>query len=298
MRTLRLFSGVILTLIMMFAAGCVFRGLGSANENFERIVELSETAAPDSKFSAQTSNGSITVTGNEEQRCRVTATISARSVTVEEARLLAEQTEIRLDRTSDGLQAVIVRPEMKHNESVSVSYDVSLPQKTALDLKTSNGKITITCIAQDIRTTTSNGKIEMTNCSAESLQAHTSNGSIDIRQTPARSLDLHTSNGAIKCEDITGNMTASTSNGSVNIRYAPDAPNPADIRITTSNGGIDLTTPKNYSAKVKAATSNGSIRTGLPITVQGEIGKTLNGVIGEGEGQLYLRTSNSSISIN
>ena len=38
-----------------------------------------------------------------------------------------------------------------------------------------------------------------------------------------------------------------------------------DIRITTSNGGIDLVPPKNYSAKIDASTSNGSIHTALPL---------------------------------
>lgn len=298
MKTLKLLSVIILTFITVSAGGCAFRGFDGAREKYERTVNLSETLTPDSKFAAQTANGHITVTGTEDETCQVTAALTAYAATVEEARLLAEQTEIKLERTADGLRAVIVRPELKTNESVCVSYDVRLPQKTALNLQTSNGKITITQTQKDIDAGTSNGRIEITNCSTAALRAHTSNGSIDIRQTPARSLDLHTSNGSIKCEAITGSLTASTSNGSVNIRYAPDAPNPANIRITTSNGGIDLTPPANYSAKVDAKTSNGKISSGIPITVQGEIGKTLNGVIGTGEGQLYLQTSNSSIRIN
>ena len=37
--------------------------------------------------------------------------------------------------------------------------------------------------------------------------------------------------------------------------------------------------------------------TELPITIQGKVGKSLNGVIGGGEGRIYLRTNDGSITI-
>lgn len=297
MKYLRQVTAVTLILIVL-SGGCSYNGFGHSREQFERTVELSEPLASDSAFTAATSNGSITVTGTDEAQCRLTAIITGGAATLEEARLLAEQTEIRLDRTPEGLTAVIVRPDLKRNQYVSVRYEIQLPPKTALNLKTSNGKIGVSGITHDIHTATSNGKIEIIDSAATTLSAHTSNGGITVRQTPTQSMELHTSNGAIEAESVTGSLTASTSNGSINIRYAPDAATPADIRITTSNGGIDLTPPQNYSAKVDAATSNGKIRSSIPILVQGEMGKTLNGVIGSGQGHLYLRTSNSSISIH
>ena len=297
MKVFMRFSTIILILITISVNGCGLNGYLGAHEKFERTVELSETLSSGLKVASETSNGSITVTGTENEICHIVATITARSFSVEEAQVLAEQTQIRLDRKPEGLQTVIVRPEMKQNESVSVSFEIKVPRQTALELKTSNGKIQISQIDQAIGATTSNGKIEITSVAGD-IAAHTSNGGISIRQATAELLDLHTSNGSIKCEDIYGNMTASTSNGSVNIQYAIDANSATHIRITTSNGGIDLVTPENYSATVDAATSNGKIHAGIPITVQGKIGKQLNGVIGSGEGQLYLRTSNSSITIH
>ena len=297
MKVFMRFLTIFLILITIFINGCGFYGYLGAHEKFERAVELSETLSSGLNLNSQTSNGSIVVTGTENERCHIVASISARSFSVEEAQLLAEQTEIRLERKPEGLKTVIIRPEMKRNESVSVSFEIEVPRQTALELKTSNGKIQISQIDQAIGATTSNGKIEITSVAGD-IAAHTSNGSITIRQATSESLGLHTSNGSIKCEDIYGNMDASTSNGSVNIQYAPDANPATNIHITTSNGGIDLVTPENYSAKVDAATSNGKIHAGIPITVQGEIGKRLNGVIGNGEGKLNLRTSNSSIHIN
>lgn len=283
--------------ITALTGGCIYRGFIGAQEQFERTVQLSEPLTPGSELAAQTSNGAITVTGTDTQACSLTATIRAHAKTEERARQLAEQTQIRLEQTDRGRRAVIDRPETDRREWVNVSYDIQLPHRTVLHLQTSNGRINLSAIEEAVTAQTSNGAIDITAVTG-TVSARTSNGSVTIRQARAPSLELHTSNGAIKCEDITGPVKASTSNGSVNIRYAPDADPATDIRITTSNGGIHLTTPENYSARVDAATSNGKIRSTVPITVQGDMGKTVNGVIRDGKGNLYLRTSNSSITID
>jgi hypothetical protein len=51
------------------------------------------------------------------------------------------------------------------------------------------------------------------------------------------------------------------------------------------------------SATIEAGTSDGSIRTELPITIRGKVGKSLTGTVGDGEGSIYLRTSDGSITI-
>ena len=298
MRFLRPLSMFLAIILVVSLAGCVLDWAGDgANEKYERIVELSEKLDTGSTLSANTSNGAIVAAGTDTQICQVTATITARSFTVEEAKLLAEQTDIRLERTPDGLQTVIDRPKKKKRESISVRYDIQAPRQTALHLQTSNGKITASSFEKDINTKTSNGAITI-NSITGSIAAHTSNGKITIQQAAARSLDLHSSNGKIVCREISGNTTASTSNGAVDIEYTPDASPATDIHITTSNGSIKIVTPKNYSAKVDAATSNSKIHLGIPVTVQGELGKSIKGTIGDGQANLYLRTSNGSINID
>lgn len=289
------FPLLILVLIVTSGNGCVFT-INGASEEFVRKVELSESFSPGSKLSAETSNGAIIVTGTGDEQCRIVAAIIAKSFSLEQAQTLAEQTQIRLESTPQGLRTVIDRPDTKSGESVNVSYDIQVPRRTILDLRTSNGTITTVQIEQAIRASTSNGKIDITSASGN-VTARTSNGAITIRNAALESLDLQTSNGSIKCENIAGSLNASTSNGSVNIQYAPDANTPADIRITTSNGGIDLVTPQNYSAKIDAATTNGKIHASLPVEGQQDAKRT-KGTIRQGDGQLYLRTTNSSIHIN
>ncbi|MHC4929083.1 MAG: DUF4097 family beta strand repeat-containing protein [Planctomycetota bacterium] len=309
MKVLRIFSLLLSCLCVVSIVGCVIN-LGSYNAKFDRVVELSEVLGADSKLSAQTSNGSINVTGTEMELCTITATINARSFTVEEAQLLAEQTDVRLEQTPEGLQTVIDRPKKKNRESISVQFEISVPRKTTLELRTSNGEIRVSSIEKAIDTQTSNGKIEITDVTGTvtahtsngrvtgTVTAHTSNGRVTVTQANAERFDLQTSNGAITCEAITGDMKASTSNGAIDVKYASDAAPATNIHLSTSNGGISVTTPKDYSAQVDASTSNSKIHTNIPITLKGQLGKKVKGTIGKGEGRLYLKTSNGSININ
>ncbi len=291
-------SSLLVSLLLLVSlTGCTINlGGCGANEKYERVVELSEAIEPDSKLSAQTWNGAILVTGSDEEGCDVIATITARSFTQEEAQQLAEQTQVRLEQTEDGLKTVIDRPNKKNRESISVKLEIRVPHATALSLGTSNGKIEIISTKQAIDAKTSNGKITITDATG-AINAHTSNGRIEIKQADAERFDLHTSNGKIYCEAITGDIKASTSNGAIDVVYQADANPATNIDLTTSNGSISVTTPENYSAQVNASTSNSKIHTSLPIMVQGEFGKKINGTIGEGEGQLTLRTSNGAIHI-
>ncbi len=229
--------------------------------------------------------------------CEVTATITARSATVEEAQSLAEKTKVTLERTPEGLKAVIDRPQKKNRESISVRLDVKVPAQTALSLRTSNGRVTVASMKKGLDAKTSNGRVEITQTKGN-VTANTSNGRIDIRQADAETLNLQTSNGKIVCEAITGDIQASTSNGSISVKYGPAADAETNIHLSTSNGSITVNTPDNYSARVEASTSNSKIHSNIPISVQGPLGKNIKGTIGDGAGQLTLKTSNGSITIN
>lgn len=114
----------------------------------------------------------------------------------------------------------------------------------------------------------------------------------------AESITAHTSDGAIQCRSIAAaRADCHTSDGSIHLDYAPDAPNALDLTATTSSGRITLTTPPGLSATIDASTGDGSIHTSLPITLQGKVGKSLTGTIGDGQGKIRLRTHDGSITI-
>jgi len=273
----KILLGFLLCLLIFTGSCCINLGCWP-RVKYERQVQLSAPLQPGSTFAVKTHNGSITIEGADVADCNLTATITARAFTEEDAKKLAEEVKIKLEPLGDKLTTKIEKPSNMINRSVSVSFHVILPNETNLELTTHNGAVKIANITGDINGTTHNGKV-----SAEKICGTTK---------------LKTHNGSIVCEEITGETQLRTHNGSVKLHYRETAPAACNISAITHNGGIDFTAPLNFSAEVDVSTHNGSIKTDLPITVVGKVSKSkLTGTIGTGEGKLHLETHNGSIKI-
>jgi DUF4097 and DUF4098 domain-containing protein YvlB len=246
---------------------------------YERTVQLSAPLSPGSNFEAKTHNGSITINGTDTANCNLTATIVARAMTEEKARILAEEeVKVTLEPSGNGLVVKIDKPKYMRNCSVSVNLDVTIPNQANLELNTHNGSVRITDINGQIDATTHNGKI--------------------IAEEVSDTIELLTHNGAVTCQDVSGDTKLRSHNGKIKAYYSQSAPSVCNVSMITHNGGIELIAPADFSAAVEASTHNGSIDTNLAITVIGKVSKNrLKGTIGKGEGKLYLETHNGSIDI-
>lgn len=266
--------------LQMFMAGCCCINIGSCslNAKYERTIHLSAPMASGSNLAAQTHNGAITINGAQVSECNVTAKIEARAIDDEDAQKVAEETKVTLKPDGNGLIIKIARPSNMRNRSVSVSLDITTPNQTSLELVTHNGGVKITDIEGRITATTHNGGITSENTTGTTR--------------------LKTHNGPVACRDMSGDAQLNSHNGSVKAYYSEAAPSVCDISMTTHNGGIELVTPPDFSAKIDASTNNGSIDTNIAITVIGKVSKSrLTGTIGTGKGKLHLETHNGSIKI-
>lgn len=261
-----------ISLYVLAAGGCI------PTAEYERVVRMSEPVGSAKVFEAETHNGSITVEGAAVNMCDLTATITARADTEENAKKVTDKVRVWLDTSGPKIAARIEKPDLVGWQYVGVAFDVKIANHINLDLVTHNGAVEIADIT---------GTVEAT----------THNGAVTTREvTGNHSLTTH--NGRISCRQILGDIELETHNGSVDVVYTNNAPTPGKVDIVTHNGGIDFTSPPNLSAKVDVSTHNGSIHTSLPITVVGEVSKReLRGTIGSGEGRLHLETHNGSIRI-
>lgn len=241
-------------------AGCCCSGIFDVfKAKYERTVQVSAPIVPGQTLDVHTSVGSIEVTGGDFTDCNVTAKIMAKAATEEQARKLAEETEIRLEPAGDKLKVEVERPPRVEKEVICVSFKITVPRQTALDLRANVGKLEVKNITEAIEAVTNVGKIT--------------------------------------CEEITGSVDITTNVGEVEVIYAEDAPPACNANITTSVGEIDFDGPDNLSAEVHASANVGSIETPLPLTVTGKIGKSLDGAVGAGEGKVILRANVGSINI-
>ena len=266
--------------LLSLSAGCVFNMADwGMPAKYERTIHLSAALPAGSTFAAQTHNGSVTIKGVDVADCNLTATIVGQASTDEVARELAEKTQVTLVASDKKLTVKIDKPTVRTNQSVGVSLNGTVPNKTDLELLTHNGGVEITNITGRVNATTHNGKV-----TAENVLG---------------AIVLETHNGTINCTEISGDAQLKTHNGNVKASYAQAAPEVRNISVVTHNGSIEFAAPPGLSAQVEAVTHNGSVHTDLPVTVVGKVSKNeLKGTIGAGQGaKLHLETHNGSIRI-
>ncbi|MFB0555195.1 MAG: DUF4097 domain-containing protein [Phycisphaerae bacterium] len=252
-------SLVILICLPVVITGCCINIDGWPRAEYEKTERFQAPLEPGSILALENDVGSITIAGVNVNECNVIATISVKAPTEEEAQELAEQIKIELDRDGNTLTVRTEKPRTKKRRSISISFDITVPEQTALELGCDVGKIRVSNITETIKAQT------------------------DV--------------GGITCREISNDIDLKADVGTVKVVYSKEAPAACSITISTDVGGIELTTPPDFSATVYAETDVGSIKTDLPLTVRGRISKSLHGTIGAGEGELRLKTDVGSIRI-
>lgn len=140
-----------------------------------------------------------------------------------------------------------------------VSYEVSVPKSASLTLDANNGGIVI--------------------------------------ENFGGSATFHTKNGGISLRDVGGDMKGETTNGGVIVDLAGDRWDGAGLDVTTKNGGINIRMPEHYSAELEVGTTHGRLNIGVPITVQGTIGRSLTTVLGGGGARVRAVTTNGGVTV-
>jgi hypothetical protein len=225
----------------------------------EQVCEVREFTVPTGagQMSVDAApNGGIEVKGGMRGDIVIQAKVTAWADTAQRARDL--MSSVRVEAASDKVSAEGPRGSDRR-ESWSVSYRMAVPSQMSLDLKTTNGGISIE--------------------------------NVDGR------LEFLTVNGGVKLTDVAGAVHGRTSNGGVEVDLDGATWQGEGLDVQTSNGGIRLRVPEQYSARLEAGTVNGGINVDLPVTIQGRIDREIATNLGGGGPLLRLRTNNGGVRI-
>jgi DUF4097 and DUF4098 domain-containing protein YvlB len=113
------------------------------------------------------------------------------------------------------------------------------------------------------------------------LSLETLNGGITIDEVQGN-IDFEATNGGIHLSGLGGDVRGRTTNGGLKIELDGGRWEGEGLDVSTTNGGVTLYLPEDYSAELVIGTTNGGIRVDFPITVQGSIGKRLRTSLGKG----------------
>ena len=67
--------------------------------------------------------------------------------------------------------------------------------------------------------------------------------------------------------------------------------------VQTTNGGVQLLVPENYSAHLETGTVNGGVNLGFPLNVPGKVEKSISTDLGSGGATIRLMTTNGGVSV-
>ena len=165
--------------------------------------------------------------------------------------------QIRIE--TSGAKIFASGPENRQDYHWNVSYEVFVPRRADLSLQTQNGGIAIADV---------NGRIDFTAL-----------------------------NGGVVLKRVGGDVRGSTTNGGLAIVLSGDHWDGESLDVSTTNGGVMMSVPENYSARLETGTVNGGVSVDFPITVQGKINKQIALNLGSGGATVKAMTTNGGVHL-
>jgi len=245
--------------LVTLLAGCYVPFGDTLKAKAERTDELTAPLTNVSALAVSTNVGAIKLEAAEVAEARITAEITVKAKTEEEAERLLEEVRITAEPSGRTLVVKAVKPTDFGKNQLGVDFTILAPANLALDCTTNVGDICADGFTGRVQARTDVGDIE----------AYGLRGGVDF----------YTNVGEIKAA------------------YATDAAPALDVSLTTNVGDIDFAGPHHISANLTAEVNVGSIDTDRPLTVTGPIKKSIRASLGDSEGQIKLHTNVGSIKI-
>ncbi len=129
------------------------------------------------------------------------------------------------------------------------------------------------------------------------LSLRTQNGGISISDVSGR-ISFEAQNGGVALKRIGGNVTGETVNGGLAVELSGSNWEGEGMNVKTTNGGLALIVPENYSAHLEAGTVNGGFIVSPAIAEVARGTKRLSLNLGAGGPNLRIYTTNGGVSIN
>lgn len=274
------------TLCLTFCTGMVLLLLGAVARAGSRI-EKKLKLEPGGKFYLESSGGDVIIRGGSPSGAQVVITSNRDDLEdFCEFSFNEEPGAVRIEAHKRGLAL--------WPNHLNLRFDVQVPTRTRLELRTGGGDIRASQLEGDAEVHTSGGDVEISDLKGN-LIAKTSGGDIRLRQLRG-DVDVGTSGGDVRIEDATGRVDAHTSGGDIDVSFAR-----GDARggqVETSGGTIRVELDPSVNLNLDASASGGDLTTDLPMKVSGNIGhSSLHGTLGSGGETLRLHTSGGDIHI-
>jgi hypothetical protein len=202
-------------------------------------------------------NGGLTVKGWLRNEVLVRARVEASAENEGAAANLVSR--VSIDSTGGQVRATGPESVDNNDSSWSVSYEIFVPQNTDLTATARNGGINISDVRGQIR--------------------------------------FEGRNGGVHLKRLAGDVSGSTVNGGVEAELTGTIWDGRQLEVTTRNGGVSVTMPSAYSARIQAESERGGFQSDFPVNVQGNMRpRRLDFNLGAGGPLIHVTTTNGRVS--
>ena len=271
-------------------------------------------------------NGNVYVRGGEVNQIKIDAVKRVHAVSLDEAEIVADHVEIRVDQQTDRVDITTNYLRMTDRspnfwEKIlgvggspsygNVDFTITIPPGTAISVANTSGNITVQNVygnvslfssAADIDVNTVEGEISIENGSGHTI-GELLFGPVTIRQ-PRGEVDLSWVEGDgrirsmsadIKLSQDRGAADITTATGSVTIQTSLNSNR--DFFVETGSGNIEFRVPELSSGQLKLASDLGRIQTDVPVSIESYSRTGLKGTFGLGGVEITLQSGSGDVSV-
>jgi DUF4097 and DUF4098 domain-containing protein YvlB len=271
--------------------------------------------------------GDIVVTRGSGNDATLEVVKTSRGRTVQDAQEMLKL--VNVDVTERGTRAEVRtrypqeedRRNNRRNFNVSVAYNVAVPERTRVTATSISGSISardvkgdlaLETVSGDVRVAnagripkakTISGNVEIVDTNIEgAMDASTISGTLLLRKVQARRLDLGSVSGNVSIQDVACERVQAQSISGEVILAGQLARN-GRYNLTSHSGEVRVLVSGDTGFEVEASSFSGSIRTDVPLNVQGNDAsrgrrqRSIRGTYGDASAFLDLTTFSGSIVI-
>jgi DUF4097 and DUF4098 domain-containing protein YvlB len=286
------------TVVTALAAVCLAAIAQASSDSdvrgsFERAFRVGTPVSLEIKNGA----GDVTIraggSGSVEVRAKIHVGTRDLSEAEAESRVHEIEAHPPVEQSGNTIKIMPAVPQ-GHRQYIAIDYEITTPTETQLHSASGSGDVTVEGISGPANAVTGSGDVRMTGLHGD-VTAHTGSGNTRLRDIDASRVNVETGSGDVQLRDLHCALEARTGSGDISAQGEPTG----EWSLHTGSGGVALRLPQGKGFDLHAHAGSGSIKSGIPLTVEGGFGgNELRAKVAGGGIPVEVQTGSGDISID
>ncbi len=254
-------------LVIFSALACLLFSLNAAAQDFRKSYEVGQGGS----ISVRNVSGDVIVTGYEGETVLILGFKEGR-----------DRDLVQVEDNSGG-NRVDVRARYPENCdcTASIRFEVKVPRASYKfdQISSASGDVEVTGVSGDLRAKSTSGNVTVKGVT----------GAVNASST----------SGNVHVGEINGTVSGKSTSGNVEVEIA-QLSGAGDMDFASTSGNVRVKLPANLDADVRMSTTSGGLKTDFPLTIEEPErghGRRAAGRVGGGSRNLRLSSTSGSVSL-